>query len=139
MIKKILIIFALLFLAGCTTTSSKVCFKESCFDAEIADSAIERREGLMFREQMGDNQGMLFVFEKEGIYPFWMKDTLIPLDMIWLNSNKEVVFIKNNAPPCGNETCLDINPGKNALYVLEINGGLAEKNGIKIGDKLDFN
>ena len=58
------------------------------------------KNGLMFRENMDSDRGMLFIFEKEGEYPFWMKNTLIPLDIIWINKDKEVVFISENAQPC---------------------------------------
>ena len=95
--------------------------------------------GLMFREKMDADKGMLFIFEKEGEYPFWMKNTLIPLDIIWINEDKEVVFISENAQPCNEEySCSSINPGNNAKYVLEINGGISEKIGLKIGDKANF-
>jgi uncharacterized membrane protein (UPF0127 family) len=80
---------------------------------------------------------MLFIINEEGIYPFWMKNTLIPLDIIWINKDKEVVFIKKDFQPC-TEICESITPDKKAKYVLEINGSLADKNNIKVGDKVDF-
>ena len=54
----------------------------------------------MFRESLNENSGMLFIFPKEDFHNFWMKNTLIPLDIIWINSAKEIVFIENNAQPC---------------------------------------
>ena len=80
---------------------------------------------------------MLFVYDSEGNYPFWMKNTLISLDMIWINQNHEVVYIAENAESC-KEFCLEINPQKNAQYILEINGGLAKELGINVGDKAVF-
>lgn len=117
------------------TSENEVCFGRDCFNVEIVSDDVSRSRGLMFREELGENSGMLFVFESEGVYPFWMKDTLIPLDMIWINSDKEIVFIKENAVP------LDltlINPGVMALYVLEINGGRANEIELNIGDKAEL-
>jgi len=114
-----------------------VCFAENCFFVELADTPEKQIEGLMNRESLDENRGMLFIFDKEGIYSFWMKNTLIPLDIIWLNENKEVVFIKNNAQPCQNE-CPAIKPDAEAKYVLEINSGLANKINLNLGDKLIF-
>ncbi len=146
--KKILLIaflFAVLFGAAAILMNnqkeeqSQVCFQNFCFNVELAKTVGEITRGLMFRESLGANTGMLFIFEKEGAYPFWMKNTFIPLDIIWINSEKEVVFVSENTRPCKDEYfCLSINPGKNAKYVLEINGGIAEKVGLKIGDKMSF-
>lgn len=116
-----------------------VCFKNNCFAVEIAETNLERSHGLMFREKLDLDKGMLFVFEEEGEHSFWMKNTLIPLDIIWINKAKEVVFISGNSQPCQEEyACPSINPGKNAKYVLEINAGVAEKIGLKVGDKICF-
>jgi hypothetical protein len=83
----------------------KVCFNNYCFKVEIADTPEKRRAGLMHRVSLPENQGMLFVFEKPGIYGFWMKNTLIPLDIIWLDENFKVVYIKENVQPCLEENC----------------------------------
>src|SRR3989344_3516093 len=98
-----LIILILLFLYF-NSNKNKVCFFEKCFDIEIASTSEELSKGLMFRENLEKNSGMLFIFPENGIYGFWMKNTLIPLDIIWINSNKEIVFIKDNALPCKTET-----------------------------------
>ena len=92
----------------------------------------------MFRESLEDNRGMLFIYDFDGEYNFWMKNTLIPLDIIWINSEKEVVYIEYSAQPC-QEICESINPGKDAKYILEINGGKANEIGLEIGDKINFN
>ena len=116
----------------------KVCFREYCFLVELAETPEEKSYGLMFRENLEADKGMLFIFEKERKYGFWMKNTLIPLDIIWLDKDKKVVFIKSNASPCAEDSCPVINPETPAMYVLEINGGLAEKIGLTIGSKLRF-
>ena len=116
---------------------NQACFKEYCFNIELAVTDKERSQGLMFREYLAFNEAMLFVFPEEGEYPFWMKNTLIPLDIIWINKEKEVVFIGENLQPCEEEhPCPVVNPGKNAKYVLEVQGGVVEKIGLKVGDKI---
>src|SRR4030042_2848822 len=66
---------------------NQVCFKKHCFSVELAVTPEEREEGLMFRKNLDSDKGMLFIFEKEGKYGFWMKKTLIPLDIIWIDDN----------------------------------------------------
>jgi len=119
--------------------NKRVCFKDACFEVELARTEEERAKGLMFRKELEENKGMLFVFEKEGIYPFWMKNTFLPLDIIWIDKDFRVVYISKNTPPCeGSLPCPSINPGKTAKYVLEINGGIAEKIGLGVGDTIDI-
>jgi hypothetical protein len=92
----------------------------------------------MDRRHIDYNKGMLFVFDKEGNYPFWMKNTLVPLDIIWINSNCNIVYVKRNAQPCTLDYCPPIYPEKNARYVLEINGGLSNMYNINVGDKANI-
>lgn len=117
---------------------NNVCIGENCFETEIVDTPEGRTKGLMNREELGRYNGMIFIWEEEGVYPFWMKNTKIDLDMIWINNDKEIVFIQRNAVPCESEVCKIYNPEKNAKYVLEINGGLSQEFGIEIGDFVDF-
>lgn len=117
---------------------NRACFKNYCFHIELAVTPEEINNGLMFRENLDFKNGMLFVFEREGKYPFWMKNTLIPLDIIWINKNKEVVFISENTQPCKEYPCSIIKPTKNAKYVLEINGGISEKIGLVVGNKINI-
>ena len=90
----------------------------------------------MYRKELDKNKGMLFIFDKEGIYPFWMKNTLIPLDIIWIDSNDKVVFISQNVQPCKNLICPSIFPTVKAKYVLEVNAGVCQEIGLKVGDEL---
>jgi len=115
----------------------RVCIEENCFEVEIAETLVEKSKGLMFREFLGEDKGMLFVYNQEGVYNFWMKNTLIPLDIIWINSDKKIVYIKNGAQPCG-EICESLNPQENAKFILEINGGIVGKLNISIGDSVKF-
>lgn len=115
-----------------------VCFQENCFSIEIMDTPEKRAQGLMFRQELPEDKGMLFVFERQGIYGFWMKNTLISLDIIWMDEEQKVVFIKEYASPCEIDICESINPEKEAKYVLELNAGVVENIGLKIGDKFSF-
>ena len=152
---KIYFLIMLLILAvisGCSSEIKQVCIKKNCFAVEIADSNYEREKGLMDRENLENNKGMLFVFDSEGIYGFWMKDTLISLDIIWINSEKKVVYIKENAQPCNpfkksvdgknspkNESNCEIFTNRiKAKYVLEVNSGIVKELNIKMGDKFEF-
>jgi uncharacterized membrane protein (UPF0127 family) len=106
--------------------------------AELAVSDAERARGLMFREKILPDQGMLFVFEREDLHSFWMKNTLVPLDMLWLDSQRRVIHIEANVPPCKEDPCPSYGPGIPARYVLELRGGGAAENGIKPNDQLQF-
>ncbi|MFC1742757.1 DUF192 domain-containing protein [Candidatus Riflebacteria bacterium] len=118
-----------------TEETKKVCFKEFCFKVEIADSQDEWQQGLMFRESLASNAGMLFIFEGEDFYSFHMKNTLIPLDIIWLNKDRKVVYIVENAEPGSLKSLV---PDTKALYVLEINGGKSSQMGLKQNDTFIF-
>ena len=116
----------------------RICINDNCFKVEIADNQASRETGLMNRESLELNQGMLFVFEDNSQHGFWMKNTLIPLDMIWISENKEIVAIKKDAQPCLTEDCLVIVPKADSKYVLEINSNLSEQLEFKLGDKVKF-
>lgn len=112
-----------------------VCFGDKCFMVEVADTPEGRAEGLMFRESLEPDKGMLFVFDQESEYGFWMKNTIIPLDIIWINSDGEVVFISKETQPC-DESCPSIRPDRRAKYVLELNAGVSDEIGLGIGDEI---
>ncbi|MFA6073801.1 MAG: DUF192 domain-containing protein [Candidatus Woesearchaeota archaeon] len=119
--------------------NNTVCFSSKCFKVEKVSTKEDLSKGLMYRTHLNDDSGMLFLFEVEKIYPFWMKNTYIPLDIIWVNERQEVVFIYTNALPCNDSICIPIYPNSTAKYVLEINFGNVEKYNIKIGDKVKIN
>jgi uncharacterized membrane protein (UPF0127 family) len=114
----------------------QVCYKEKCFSVELAKTKQQRDYGLMNRKELSKDFGMLFIFDKEGIYPFWMKNTLIPLDIIWISENSEVVYIAQNVQSCRNLICPSVVPIAKAKYVLEINAGVCREIDLKVGDKL---
>ena len=142
--QKILIyLIAILSISVIITTNSfsknnTVCFDSHCFEVELAITQTERSNGLMYRNHLDQNKGMLFIFPNEDNHSFWMKNTLIALDVIWVNKKKEVVFINKNSRPCTNNSCFTIEPNTPAKYVLEINANTCDKIGLKVGDKLDF-
>lgn len=106
--------------------------------AELAVTDEERQRGLMFREKLLPDQGMLFVFEEEGLYSFWMKNTLIFLDMLWINKDRRIVHIARNVPPCKEDPCPSYSPERSGLYVLELAAGAADRLGLKLFDRLEF-
>ncbi len=104
-------------------------------DIEIADNNAKRARGLMYRKSIPENGGMLFIQDYEEIQGFWMKNTYISLDMIYVNSNKEIVTIHHNTTPLREWNYSSTEP---ALYVVEVNGGFCHNRNIKIGDRIDF-
>lgn len=116
----------------------QVCIKQICFQVEVAQTQEEREIGLMYRKNLGQNKGMLFIFPKEGIYSFWMKNTLIPLDIIWIDLDNKIIEISKNIKPCKNQDCELITPEKEVLYVLEINSGLSDKFNFSVGEKVEI-
>ncbi len=100
------------------------------FDIEIADDEFERETGLMYRKSMKDNQAMLFVFEDEKPRYFYMKNTYIPLDIIFINSKDKIVSIAKNAKVLDETTLASKFPAK---YVLEIKAGISKQKGIETG------
>jgi uncharacterized membrane protein (UPF0127 family) len=104
--------------------------------AEVAITEAEHERGLMFRTSLGELDGMLFVFAQPGLHEFWMKNTLIPLDMLWLDSSGKVVSLAESVPPCKTEECPTYPPRAAASFVLEVNGGFARKHKVRVGDRL---
>jgi len=133
----IIIIVILYFFYNQTNTVNQVCFESNCFDVEIASTYEERSKGLMFRESLKENQGMLFIFKEENIYSFWMKNTLIPLDIIWINKDKEVIHIET-AQPCESDPCPSYSPPVLSLYVLELNANTSKKINLNINDTIEI-
>ncbi|MDX8497279.1 DUF192 domain-containing protein [Mesorhizobium sp. VK4C] len=102
------------------------------FSIEIADTSEEREAGLMFRKDMADDHGMLFVFERPGEVNFWMKNTPMPLDLVFIGQDGRIKAIKRGEP----ESEAIISPGQPVSFVLELKAGTAAKDGLKDGDLL---
>jgi uncharacterized membrane protein (UPF0127 family) len=105
--------------------------------AELAYTDESRMRGLMFRESLAPDAGMLFVFPVAEPQGFWMKNTKIALDLIWLNETKEIVYFVT-ADPCKKDPCESYQPMQKAKYVLEVNAGFVKKHGLKLGSLLEF-
>ena len=114
-----------------------------CFQIEVARTESQRERGLMYRKELDKDKGMLFIFDRDGMYPFWMKNTLIPLDMVWISAplvgGNRVVSIAENVQPCKSLLCPSVIPGATAKYVLEVNAGVCKEIGLKLGDLIEIN
>ena len=109
------------------------------FIVEVADDEAERNRGLMFRDQMPADAGMLFVYDAERPLAFWMKNTRIPLDILYFDDQRKLVSARKNTPPCSlGDRCPPYPSAAPALYVLELNAGTAARLGVKDGDELVF-
>jgi uncharacterized membrane protein (UPF0127 family) len=103
------------------------------FKVQVADTENTRMTGLMFSKELPAGEGMVFLFDQEQPLTFWMKNTLIPLDMVFIDKDWRVLSIQKQAQPCKKDPC-GLYPGSGkAKYVLEINGGLSDKLGIQQG------
>jgi uncharacterized protein len=105
---------------------------------ELALTPEDQAQGLMFRESLPDRAGMLFLFDETAPHHFWMKNTMIPLDMIWMDEGGKVLFISADTPPCKEDPCGTYGPNSPARSVLEIAGGKAKAEGVAVGAKLEF-
>lgn len=125
-------------LALALSTPPPVCVAPdgTAITVELAISGEERAQGLMFRDHLPDDHGMLFLFEREDIYPFWMLNTFIALDIVWLSSTGEVVEVRRGAVPCRTEPCPSYVPSRRAGAVLELPAGNADRRGIRPGATL---
>jgi len=116
----------------------QICFSDGCIQIEVAQTQEERMKGLQARQNLSKNRGMLFIFQESKKHSFWMKDTFIALDIVWIDVNKRIVTIMPNILPCETEKCLVYTPRKKALYVLEVNAGVTIELGLKVGDHAIF-
>jgi uncharacterized membrane protein (UPF0127 family) len=126
--------------AGCTRDPTVAIYASNgkqlaAVNVELALTPATRKQGLMYRNHLEESAGMLFVFPISERLTFWMKNTEIPLDMIFADSSDKVVGIVANAQPY---SLRSLGPDANAQYVLEVNGGFCARHGIRIGDRMRF-
>ena len=105
---------------------------DKVLDVQIAETDAQKTRGLMFQNELPDDQGMIFVFSQEQIAPIWMLNMQFPLDIIWFDANGNVIHIEKNVPPCKSAletvSCTVQNAdGKKAKYVLEVTSGFTDK------------
>ncbi len=105
---------------------------------ELALTPEDQAQGLMFRESLPERTGMLFIFPEDAPHQFWMKNTMIPLDMIWMDAAGKVLFVSADTPPCRADPCGTYGPEAPARQVLEIAGGMAKKENVTVGSTLKF-
>lgn len=133
-----LIFSAVLILSACSQGNEKfVTINNIKIKVEIADTAETRYQGLSNREELCNDCGMLFIFSGKQIRTFVMRDMNFPLDMIWIDDNK-IVKINKNAIPEGSNSVMRYSSDVLVNYVLEINGGFCDGNGIEVGDSIEF-
>jgi uncharacterized membrane protein (UPF0127 family) len=108
--------------------------------AEVMTRSEDLMRGMMFRESLAPDRGMLFVHTAPGRYTYWMFQCLIPLDIIWLDANRRIVEISADTPPCKTEAsdCPHYGGNQDSLFVLELAGGMAAKYDLKLGNTIVF-
>jgi uncharacterized membrane protein (UPF0127 family) len=134
---------AVVSLSACASGAAKedhwVQLKGKRFVVELADDDAERERGLMFRTEMAADHGMLFVHDVEDIQSYWMKNTKIPLDILYFDHARKLVSVQRDVPPCSlGDRCPPFASEGPALYVLELNAGTAASLGVQPGDVLAF-
>ena len=117
------------------TVVKKVVIGNITIEAEVADTAPKKIKGLMFRESLAEENGMLFLFDDDGYHAIWMMNMSFPIDIVWINSDYKIVDIVKDAQPC-KIFCPSYKPKEKARYVIEVNAGFTDKHSIKIGDKV---
>jgi len=116
---------------------TKIMISKHKLIADLAISTQQQSLGLSVKQNMTENQGMLFVFSSESQHPFWMKDMKFPIDIIWINSNQTVVHIEHSLQPCkSDEDCQVYSPDVNSLYVLETVAGYTIKYQVDVGTQI---
>lgn len=108
--------------------------------AEVEMTAIDMQKGMMFRDDLPRGRGMLFIHQQPGMYPYWMYQVKIPLDIIWMDAGRRIVEISPDTPPCKTKASLCTNYGghQNSQYVLELGAGEARRLGLTLGQTLQF-
>lgn len=137
---RLLLLLLLLLISGCSQTPT-VQVNDTIYQIEIADTPAKQQKGLQFRESLPQNQGMLFIFDEPKIQSFWMKDTLIPLDIIFIDQNLTITNIAANTPTCASidptqSNCPTYQSSREAQFVLELNAGQTQANYIQVGDQI---
>ncbi len=130
------------FLAHCSGNGPAVVFSTPAgpkrLVLELARTEAERNRGLMFRSRLEEGRGMLFIFEEAGRPAFWMKNTYLSLDILFLSDDGEVVDLFERLPPCALEPCPRYAPGSPVRYVLEVNAGFVARHSVRKGDRVRF-
>jgi uncharacterized membrane protein (UPF0127 family) len=105
---------------------------------EVMVEDADRAMGLMFRPSLPEDRGMLFIFERPDFYGIWMKNCRFPIDILWLDEERRVVHLAERTPPCTADPCPVYEPLRKAVYVLELNAGVAKREKAVVGSALSF-
>jgi len=132
------LLLTLIICAACMADGPYVELKGERFSVELAQTQQKQALGLMFRESMPQDHGMLFLFPVEAMRSFWMKNTRIPLDIMYFDKDLKMVSISANTQPCKVSRCPSYPSKAPAQYVLELNAGTAEELGVGLGDRLSL-
>lgn len=133
-----LLLLLLFSTSSCMSSEPRVRLGGEWFTVELATTPEKQQLGLMYREQMDDDHGMLFIFPSENFRSFWMKNTRIALDIFYFDNELKLVSVSENTPPCRSEPCPSYPSTQPARYVLELNAGTAAQLGVKPGDQLEL-
>jgi len=129
---------AILTCSSCMAREPYVTLKGSRFTVELAETQEKQALGLMFRDNLPDDHGMLFLFPGEAMRSFWMKNTRIPLDIFYFDGDRKLLSVSENTPPCRTQRCPRYPSAGPARYVLELNAGKAAELGVQPGDLLEL-
>jgi uncharacterized membrane protein (UPF0127 family) len=124
--------------SSCVAQDPYVRLKGQKFTVELADTQEKQALGLMFRDSMPGDHGMIFLFPVEAMRSFWMKNTRIPLDIFYFDQDLKLVSVSENTPPCRSQRCPSYPSSGPAKYVLELNAGKAAELGVQAGDVLEL-
>lgn len=120
------------------TNTARIVISGVLVNVDLAKTPAEWEKGLSGRTSMTADHGMLFIFNTEDYWAFWMQGMRFPLDIIWFNSGKHVVFIEQNLQPCSPQVCPAFIPTAKALYVLEVNAGFVRAHNVVLGSTFSF-
>jgi len=136
--RNVFLLITLFVCSSCIAQDPYVKLKGERFTVELAETRDRQALGLMFRESMPDDHGMLFLFPHEAKRSFWMKNTRIPLDIFYFDEDLALVSVSENTPPCRTQRCPNYPSDGPAKYVLELNAGKAAELGVRPGDVLEL-
>ena len=136
--RNVCLALAALICSSCIAQEPHVVLNGESFTVELAETAEKQALGMMFREELADDHGMLFIFPVEGMRSFWMKNCRIPLDIFYFDADLKLVSVSENARPCKTQRCPTYPSKGPAKYVLELNAGKAKELGTQTGDVLEL-
>lgn len=122
-----------------TAMASYVCHKENCVSVDVVSNESDMERGLIGHKELGQDQGMLFVFNNDTRHQFWMKNMTFDLDIVWISFEGRIVYIGHHVPACKKDPCPIYSPGKPSRYVVELNSGYTTSHGWNAGDYLILN